>query len=230
MESDEFEVDNKVIESSHHVRRSRMSETKHCIACAEEILSAAKMCKHCKTMQDDSTFAEPPKPVLIPHECNHETLASWARRDARFMKPSIKPILREHGNELLLASFDTTPKGMKVLSHEMIFTDQHLIFGGYGGFNPRSEVYPLSIFDSIILADRFDDDIHRRIIGFLKEDKFVLDLRTRIIGKGMGRMPIEEFNQKMNVVAGHVPVCESGEVFESHTETFYGVGFIQTWN
>jgi hypothetical protein len=46
----------------------------------------------------------------------------------------------------------------------------------------------------------------------------------------MGRMPIEEFNQKMNVVAGHVPVCESGEVFESHTETFYGVGFIQTWN
>ena len=33
-----------------------MSETKKCIACAEDILLDAKLCKHCSTMQDDRRF------------------------------------------------------------------------------------------------------------------------------------------------------------------------------
>ncbi len=31
--------------------------TKTCIACAEEIMSQAKLCKHCKTVQNDERFS-----------------------------------------------------------------------------------------------------------------------------------------------------------------------------
>lgn len=36
-----------------------MSETKFCIACAEEIKLEAQLCKHCKTRQDDPEWAPP---------------------------------------------------------------------------------------------------------------------------------------------------------------------------
>jgi hypothetical protein len=34
-----------------------VSKTTECVACAEDILSKAKLCKHCGTMQSDPTFA-----------------------------------------------------------------------------------------------------------------------------------------------------------------------------
>jgi hypothetical protein len=38
-----------------------MPETKNCIACAESIKSAARLCKHCGTMQDDEKFVKTTK-------------------------------------------------------------------------------------------------------------------------------------------------------------------------
>ena len=35
------------------------AETKSCIACAEDIKAAAKLCKHCNTRQDEATFLSP---------------------------------------------------------------------------------------------------------------------------------------------------------------------------
>lgn len=34
------------------------AQTTECIACAEKILTAAKLCKHCGTLQNDPAFAE----------------------------------------------------------------------------------------------------------------------------------------------------------------------------
>ena len=38
-----------------------MPETKECVACAESIKSAASLCKHCGTMQDDEKFVKTAK-------------------------------------------------------------------------------------------------------------------------------------------------------------------------
>jgi hypothetical protein len=111
----------------------------------------------------------------------------------------------------------------------MIFTDKHVIFGSYGGFpSARTEIYRLSDFDSVLIADSYNDSTHSKIIGFSKNNEFPIDLRKRFVGKGFGNMPIEDFNEKMQLVAGHIPVCETGEVFESHTQYFYGIGFSQS--
>jgi hypothetical protein len=42
------------------------SKTKECVACAEEILSKAKLCKHCGTMQSDPTFAMAEGTAKVP--------------------------------------------------------------------------------------------------------------------------------------------------------------------
>lgn len=39
------------------------SKTTECIACAEEILSKAKLCKHCGTLQNDPAFAQVKSPA-----------------------------------------------------------------------------------------------------------------------------------------------------------------------
>lgn len=42
---------------------------KNCIACAEEIKSAALLCKHCGTRQDDSNFIQNyESPIITPSE------------------------------------------------------------------------------------------------------------------------------------------------------------------
>lgn len=39
-----------------------MNDTNPCVACAEQILANAKLCKHCGTMQNDERFQQAPTP------------------------------------------------------------------------------------------------------------------------------------------------------------------------
>jgi len=45
-----------------------MTETKDCVACAEPIMSNAKLCKHCGTLQDDPRFTHDNQPGTAPSE------------------------------------------------------------------------------------------------------------------------------------------------------------------
>ena len=40
-----------------------MNETTECVACAEQILASAKLCKHCGTLQNDERFQSNPAPA-----------------------------------------------------------------------------------------------------------------------------------------------------------------------
>jgi hypothetical protein len=54
-----------------------MSENKPCIACAEPILVSAKLCKHCKIVQNDDRFTENnSNKVLIPFKHRRVLYAS----------------------------------------------------------------------------------------------------------------------------------------------------------
>ncbi len=46
-------------------------ELKHCVACAEQIKAAAKLCRHCGVMQDDERFSS--EPTNPPQEESTET-------------------------------------------------------------------------------------------------------------------------------------------------------------
>ena len=48
-------------------------ETKRCIACGEEILVIAKLCKHCNVEQTDARFIEKPTPKVVKSSSNSES-------------------------------------------------------------------------------------------------------------------------------------------------------------
>jgi hypothetical protein len=51
-----------------------MATKKNCVACAEPILTNAKLCKHCGTLQDDPRFAHEDQSGSSPSE---STSSSW---------------------------------------------------------------------------------------------------------------------------------------------------------
>lgn len=63
---------------------------KKCVACAEEIQNAAKLCRHCNTLQNDQRFSVPQKPDLLnPHSeaTSHEPQSAEKGFMASFLDP-----------------------------------------------------------------------------------------------------------------------------------------------
>jgi hypothetical protein len=197
-----------------------MSETKECVACAEEILAKAKLCKHCGTKQDTTEFSENPSLELVPHECNHRTLDDVAReyRGTFSGGPKLKEASFTHGQEQVLGRVAKAKLSAdSVLEQEMIITDKTLILAGYGSFG-KYEEYPLNSITGIWLAEAdismgYSESIGLVLVFETQDDS--IEPRIFMLGSAGRAQAIKEALDKILVelqsIAGHIPIGWSGE-------------------
>jgi hypothetical protein len=210
---------------------------KICIACAEEILEAAALCKHCGTMQNDERFKA--RDLSAPkHECNHPTLREWSD----YFKnepglPKLEKILAEHGDERVVAYFykaePTLKRGAELLARnafheslhraEMIFTDKNLIFADYS--NPAFfEIYPLATINSITLDVELVDKRESLIFKFSRPG--MVGIRSRFISLGKKEQQKMEawrlYSNQLQQLSGHVLLLKGEDIITSTGSSFIG--------
>jgi hypothetical protein len=209
-----------------------MAETKECIACAEEILEKAKLCKHCGTTQDSQEFQDQ-SAKLTTHVCNHESLSDFAKRYSSAFSggPKLKDALSQHGAEPVVAVFPKAKLSAEgVVEQEMIFTADTLIFAGYGSFG-RYEEFELSSVSAVWITGA------EISMGFSDESAIVIefdsdteDIEPRIFMLGSSNKKIKEtlerLFEQLDSLSAHVPVGNTGETIAGGYTFEYGVGII----
>jgi hypothetical protein len=212
-----------------------MSNTKKCIACAEEILAEAKLCKHCQTRQDAEEFTEASDPVLVKHDCNHtQTVAEFASgQSGNFWGgPKLKPLVSQHGQEKVVAVFPKVKYSIEGAFEEMmIVTESSVLFAGYGSFG-GSESYPISSISALWLSDAY--------IGTGMSDTVALildfetprdDIEVRVIPLGTSdskiKRTLQDLAPEFESLAAHVPVAHTGETVTGGYHTNFSFGFFR---
>lgn len=124
-----------------------MADMKMCVACAEEILAEAKLCKHCKTRQDDPAWVEQDqsKVVLAPHErrvpMGSMSVEEWVREERiRVDKDS-----DEYQNSLVSFDASKPPSEGDLVPADCVWAvfpwpgplPGHLLPGDFGATNPK---------------------------------------------------------------------------------------------
>ncbi len=220
-----------------------MEETKACIACAEEIKKEAKLCKHCKTMQDDQKFKRP-KIRENSHTCNHPSLNRWyeAYKNEPGL-PKIEGLLEECGSERVVAYFfRSRPLGRKgselftksmaeSLSEasEMLITDEKLMFVDYEDAN-RNEIYELKDVDFIRITIALVDNEGQLLFEF--HTKSGQEIKPRYIQLGKRKKTKQEawslYSRQLDQLSGHVDIHYGDDIVHSSGPGFtMGVGFIR---
>lgn len=220
-----------------------MASHKVCIACAEEILSAAKLCKHCGTSQDDTRF-NAVKPALLDHECHHPSLADWHdyfKGDPGI--PKLERILPAHSEEKVVAYFykvsPASKKGSELFANaliheaihlgEMIFTNENLIIASYD--DPGSfEVYPLNSIESIEIHMELIDRNERLVFTF--NNLTEISIRSRYVSLGKRDRVKKEawgvYSRQLLQLGAHVLLLKGQDLVSStNNGYFYGIGFSQ---
>jgi hypothetical protein len=212
-----------------------MSDQKECIACAEPILAAAKLCKHCGTRQDDEAFAEEITPQLIPHVCSHsKTFRALAEEQptAFWGGPKLKSFIDEHGSESVVAVLPKVKYSVDGAFEEMlVVTNKSLIFAGYGSFG-GSEVFPLKDIKVLWLSDAvigtgYSDTI-ALILDFETENQ---EIEVRVIPLGSSSSKalsaMQAFSEELEQIAAHIPVAHTGETVTGGYHLNFSVGFFR---
>ena len=212
-----------------------MPDQKACVACAEQILVAAKLCKHCGTRQDDNAFSGEQPPALMPHTCDHpQTFAELASEQPGpfWGGPKFKPYVSDHGDERVVASITKVKYSMEGAFEEMlIVTDKSVIFGGYGSFG-GSEIFPIEAVKTLWLSDAligtgFSDTIGL-ILDFETEDD---SIEPRVIPLGTNPRKamdaLRELSATFAQIAAHLPVAHTGETVTGGYHTNFSVGFFR---
>lgn len=212
-----------------------MAETKKCIACAEEILADALLCKHCKTRQDSEEFGGEEEAQLVPHVCNHtETVAEFASMQSGnfWGGPKLKPLVAEHGGEKVVAVFPKVKYSIDGAFEEMlIVTEQSVLFAGYGSFG-GSESYPISTIAGLWLSDAIIGTGMSDTVGLILDFATVRgEIELRIIPLGTSDRRImsglSELAPLFESVAAHIPVGHTGETVTGGYHTNFSVGFFR---
>ena len=212
-----------------------MTTDKKCIACAESILIEAKLCKHCGTRQDDESFEETQKPALVPHTCNHtQTFAELANEQPGpfWGGPKIKAFVPDHGEELVVASFEKVKYSVEGAFEEMlVITDKSVIFGGFGSFG-GSEIHPIDSVQALWLSDAIIGTGYSDTIGLILDFETQDDsIEPRVIPLGTNSKKamaaLRELTEKFEQVSAHLPVAHTGETVTGGYHTNFSVGFFR---
>ena len=212
-----------------------MSDQKTCVACAEQILVAAKLCKHCGTRQDDDAFTGGQVPELVPHTCDHpQTFAELASEQPGpfWGGPKIKAFVADHGDERVVAYITKVKYSIEGAFEEMlVVTDKSVIFGGYGSFG-GSEIFPIATIQGLWLSDALIGTGFSDTIGLILDFETENDsIEARVIPlgtnpkKAMGAL--RELTTTFEQIAAHIPVAHTGETVTGGYDTTFSVGFFR---
>jgi hypothetical protein len=212
-----------------------MSEMKACIACAEQILEAAQLCKHCGTRQDSTEFSDTNAPALVAHNCNHtQTVADFASSQATAFwgGPKLKPLLDDHGAEKIVAIFPKVKYSIEGAFEEMmIVTESSLLFAGYGSIG-GAESFSISDISALWISDAeigtgFSDTV--ALILDFETDSDEIEVRVIPLGTSDNkiRQNMSALAPQFEAIAAHIPTAHTGETVVGGYHTNFAVGFFR---
>lgn len=210
-----------------------MSEKKTCIACAEEIMAAAKLCKHCGTVQDDPAFNDDLKANLVPHVCDHnQTLSQFAETQTGnfWGGPKLKPLVEDHGGEKIVAIIPKVKYSFEGIFEEMmIVTESSLLFAGYGTVGKVAS-YPLTGIKALWISDADIGMGVDTMVGLVMDFEAIgQEVELRVIPLGTNpnkaRQVLSQLGPIFEQIGGHLPVGHTGETVVGGYTTTFGVGF-----